>query len=245
MDLRTTAKLADLGAARPATTRSGAGGRLHTCDDGLLGLPGLNRFVGEFLILSGTFLTHRWWAVVATVGVVLSAIYLLWAYQQVFQHRPDEANANTRDLNWREGAVMVPLVGLIIFLGVYPKPVLDRITPTVSALVNRVESQNGKQQPVPAASSLAAPDPLAASPLDSWAFSHTGPDTKTAGDASSLVLGPLHQFQGTSGIAYALGASVGQTTLGSHAAAMSFEHMVNLASTSGGDRTGIRGGGVR
>ena len=51
-----------------------------------LGLPGLNRFVGEFLILSGTFLTHRWWAVVATVGVVFSAIYLLWAYQQAFHH---------------------------------------------------------------------------------------------------------------------------------------------------------------
>ena len=98
------------------------------------GLPGLNGFVGEFLILSGTFLTHRWWAVVATVGVVLSAIYLLWAYQQAFHHRPDEANAHTRDLNWREGLVMVPLVGLIIFLGVYPKPVLDRITPARECL---------------------------------------------------------------------------------------------------------------
>ena len=57
-----------------------------------LGLPGLNGFVGEFLILSGTFLTHRWWAVVATVGVVFAAMYLLWAYQQVFHHKPDEAN---------------------------------------------------------------------------------------------------------------------------------------------------------
>ena len=118
-----------------------------------LGLPGLNGFVGEFLILSGTFITHRWWAVVATVGVVLSAMYLLWAYQQAFHHRPDEANANTRDLNWREGLVMVPLVGLIIFIGVYPKPLLDRIAPTVSATVNRVDSANGKQQPVPGASS--------------------------------------------------------------------------------------------
>ena len=114
-----------------------------------LGLPGLNGFVGEFLILSGTFLTHRWWAVVATAGVVLSAIYLLWAYQQAFHHRPDEKNAHTRDLNWREGLVMVPLVGLIIFLGVSPKPVLDRITPTVSALVARVDSETGNHQPVP------------------------------------------------------------------------------------------------
>lgn len=117
-----------------------------------LGLPGLNSFVGEFLILSGTFLTHRWWAVVATLGVVISAIYLLWAYQQAFHHRPDEKNAHTRDLNWREGLVMVPLVGLIIFLGVYPKPVLDRITPSVSALVARVDSATGKHQPVPGSS---------------------------------------------------------------------------------------------
>ena len=114
-----------------------------------LGLPGLNGFVGEFLILSGTFLTHRWWAVVATAGVVLSAIYLLWAYQQAFHHRPDPANEHTRDLNWREGLVMVPLVGLIIFLGVYPGPVLDRITPSVNALVQRVDSQTGNHQPVP------------------------------------------------------------------------------------------------
>ena len=56
-----------------------------------IGLPGLNGFVGEFLVLAGTFLTHRWWAVVATGGVVLAALYLLWAYQQAFHHEPDEA----------------------------------------------------------------------------------------------------------------------------------------------------------
>ena len=54
-----------------------------------IGLPGLNGFVGEFLILIGTFVTHRWWAVVATGGVVLAAIYMLWAYQQAFHHAPD------------------------------------------------------------------------------------------------------------------------------------------------------------
>jgi NADH-quinone oxidoreductase subunit M len=121
-----------------------------------LGLPGLNSFVGEFLILSGTFLTHRWWAVAATIGVVFSAIYLLWAYQQVFHHRPDERNAHTRDLNWREGLVMIPLVVLIIFLGVYPKPVLDRINPTVTALIQHVDSETGRSQPVPAPASASS-----------------------------------------------------------------------------------------
>ena len=67
-----------------------------------------------------------WWP---PAGVVLAAIYMLWAYQQAFHHEPDAANATTPDLVWREGAVVAPLIVLILFLGVYPKPVLDRITP--------------------------------------------------------------------------------------------------------------------
>jgi NADH-quinone oxidoreductase subunit M len=112
-----------------------------------IGLPGLNGFVGEFLILAGTFLTHRWWAVVATGGVVLAALYLLWAYQQAFHHEPDEADAAVRDLSWREVAVVAPLIALILFLGVYPKPVLDRITPSVASLVQHVEKSTGTHQP--------------------------------------------------------------------------------------------------
>jgi NADH-quinone oxidoreductase subunit M len=106
-----------------------------------IGVPGLNGFVGEFLILAGTFLTHRWWAVVATAGVVLAAVYLLWAYQQIF-HGPERASEREkpfRDLSWREGVVMAPLVLLIVILGVYPKPVLERITPSVDQLVAHVE----------------------------------------------------------------------------------------------------------
>jgi NADH-quinone oxidoreductase subunit M len=112
-----------------------------------IGLPGMNDFVGEFLILVGTFVGHRWWAVVATGGVVLAAIYMLWAYQQAFHHEPDAANADTPDIGWREGAIVAPLVILIIFLGVYPKPVLDRITPSVDLLVRHVDQATGKQQP--------------------------------------------------------------------------------------------------
>ena len=57
-----------------------------------IGLPGLNGFVGEFLVLIGSFLTRRWWAVVAAAGVILAALYLLWAYQRVFHGTPDEDN---------------------------------------------------------------------------------------------------------------------------------------------------------
>jgi NADH-quinone oxidoreductase subunit M len=105
-----------------------------------IGLPGLNGFVSEFLVLAGTFLSHRWWAVVATSGVVFAALYLLWAYQQVFHRTPDVQSAQTRDLSWGERVVIAPLIAVIIFLGVYPQPVLSRIEPSVNALVAHVAS---------------------------------------------------------------------------------------------------------
>jgi NADH:ubiquinone oxidoreductase subunit 4 (subunit M) len=107
-----------------------------------IGVPGLNGFGGELLILIGSFLTRRWWAVVAAAGVILAALYLLWAYQRVFHGEPDEDNASVPDLTWREGLVMAPLVGLIVFLGVYPKPMLDRIEPSVERLVQHVEDHS-------------------------------------------------------------------------------------------------------
>jgi len=112
-----------------------------------IGLPGLNGFVSEFLVLLGTFITHRWWAVVATAGVVFAAIYLLWAYQQVFHGKVSLAQSTTRDLSWTERLVIAPLIILIVFLGLYPKPVLDRITPSVDRLVARVEVATHTSQP--------------------------------------------------------------------------------------------------
>jgi NADH-quinone oxidoreductase subunit M len=103
------------------------------------GLPGLNGFVGEFLILIGSFVTRRWWAVAGAVGVIIAALYLLWAYQRVFHGEPDDDNAGFTEMRWSEGLVMAPLLGLIVFLGVYPSPVLDRIEPSVDRLVAHVE----------------------------------------------------------------------------------------------------------
>lgn len=112
-----------------------------------IGVPGLNGFVGEFLILAGTFSAHRWWAVVAVVGVVISAVYMLWAYQQVFHGKSDDIGDAEpfREITVRERLVLVPLIVLIVFLGVYPKPVLDRIEPSVNQLIahiHQVESTN-------------------------------------------------------------------------------------------------------
>jgi NADH-quinone oxidoreductase subunit M len=100
----------------------------------------LNGFVGEILVLIGTFITHRWWAVVATSGAVFGALYLLWAYQRVF-HGPAQAiNSGLKDMSWAERAAVAPLLAAIIFIGVYPQPVLSRIEPAVDHLVAHVEA---------------------------------------------------------------------------------------------------------
>jgi NADH-quinone oxidoreductase subunit M len=104
-----------------------------------IGLPGLNGFVGEFLILVGAFVAHRWWAVVAAAGVILAALYLLWAYQRVFHGTPEGENADMKDLNAREIGVLVPFIVAIVFMGLYPKPVIERMEPAVDALVAHVE----------------------------------------------------------------------------------------------------------
>jgi NADH-quinone oxidoreductase subunit M len=103
-----------------------------------IGLPGLNGFVGEFLTLIGGFKGARWWAVVAAAGVIFAALYLLWAYQRVFHGPLTEPNRTFPELRWQEAAVMAPLVVLIVFCGLYPKPMLDRIEPSVQALIQHV-----------------------------------------------------------------------------------------------------------
>jgi len=112
-----------------------------------IGLPGFSGFVGEFLSLLGAFLTSRWFAVVATTGVILAAVYMLWAVQRAFTGVPDEKNAATRDIGFREICTVAPLLGLSLFLGFYPKPVLDRLQPSVSALVTQIEAHSNHKPP--------------------------------------------------------------------------------------------------
>ncbi len=107
-----------------------------------IGVPGLNGFVGEFLILIGSFATARWWVMVAAVGVILAALYLLWAYQRVFHGEPDEDNKSFPELKWKEGMLLLPFAAIIVFAGVYPKPMLDRIQPAVDKLLVHVEQHS-------------------------------------------------------------------------------------------------------
>jgi NADH-quinone oxidoreductase subunit M len=110
-----------------------------------LALPGMSTFVSEFLVLVGTFTRHKGLAVLATAGIVLAAIYVLYLYQRTFQGQVSEKVAKFRDLNAREVFAVAPLIALIIFLGVYPKPVLDVINPAVKATLHDVHQTD----PVP------------------------------------------------------------------------------------------------
>ncbi|HEX4830759.1 MAG TPA: NADH-quinone oxidoreductase subunit M [Trebonia sp.] len=114
-----------------------------------LSLPGLSTFVSEFLVLVGTFDRYKVPAVIATAGIILAAIYILWMYQRTMNGpTPDAVAADLtgRDLRPRELLAVVPLVALIIAMGVYPKPVLDVINPAVKSTMSQIHVSD----PVPA-----------------------------------------------------------------------------------------------
>ena len=102
-----------------------------------IGLPGLNNFVGEFLVLIGIFEANRWIAVVAVTGVVFGAIYMLWMVERVFFGKlKNEENKQIPDLGWREVLVLVPLCLLMVAIGVYPKPWLGKIHKSAEVFLN-------------------------------------------------------------------------------------------------------------
>ena len=105
-----------------------------------IGLPGLNGFVGEFLILAGTFLVRPAWAVVGALGVILSAVYMLWMYQRVvFGEVSRPENETLRDLSGRELAMLIPLAVLIVWMGVYPATFLGPMDASIERLADRVQ----------------------------------------------------------------------------------------------------------
>src|SRR5213593_2205539 len=105
-----------------------------------LGLPGTNSFVGEFLVLVGTFLWSQAAAAIAALGVILAAVYLLWMVQRVAFGLPDGHNTERlRDLNLREMATFVPLVVLVFWIGLFPNPVLTAMHASVNNLIEHVD----------------------------------------------------------------------------------------------------------
>jgi NADH-quinone oxidoreductase subunit M len=113
-----------------------------------IGLPGLNGFVGEFLVLLGSFGAYPWATGLATTGVIFAAAYLLWALQRMIFNQLDKPeNEGLTDLTGRELAVLIPLVVGIVWLGLFPGPVLRRMEP---ATRHFVESLQGNRAPTTA-----------------------------------------------------------------------------------------------
>jgi NADH-quinone oxidoreductase subunit M len=107
-----------------------------------IGLPGTNGFIGEFLVLIGAFRTHPVLAVISATAVIFAAAYLLWAIQRILFNALDKPeNMHIPDLNRRELALMTPLIACIIWLGVYPTPVLRRMEVAATRFVQQVESR--------------------------------------------------------------------------------------------------------
>jgi NADH-quinone oxidoreductase subunit M len=112
-----------------------------------IGLPGLNGFVGEFLILLGAFRSSPGWAAAAATGMVLGAIYMLWMFRRVvFGPSLRTENQQLKDIDSREIAILAPILALIVVMGVYPRPFLTRMKASVERVVQRVES---KKEAVP------------------------------------------------------------------------------------------------
>ncbi|MEO7085155.1 MAG: NADH-quinone oxidoreductase subunit M [Gemmatimonadaceae bacterium] len=107
-----------------------------------IGVPGTNGFIGEFLVLLGAYRTEPIMAVIATTTVITSAAYLLWAIQRIIFNPLDKPeNEHIPDLNRRELAIMIPLVACIVWLGVYPAPVLRRMEPSATKFVMNVTAR--------------------------------------------------------------------------------------------------------
>ena len=107
-----------------------------------IGLPGTNSFVGEFLILLGAFRTHPWAAAIATSGVILGGAYMLTMYKKVvfgsLGRVVTEAEETLRDFSPREVLSLLPILLFVFWIGIYPKPFLARIQPTVDVFLARL-----------------------------------------------------------------------------------------------------------
>ncbi|MEY2827487.1 MAG: hypothetical protein RLZZ183_606, partial [Actinomycetota bacterium] len=89
-----------------------------------IALPGLAGFVGEFMVLTGTYQRNQIVAVIATLGIILAAIYMLWLYQRVFTGPENDGTKNVSDLNTKQSLILTPVVVLTILFGLFPSPVI-------------------------------------------------------------------------------------------------------------------------
>jgi NADH-quinone oxidoreductase subunit M len=150
-DRRHTRLISEFGGLKAVMPRLVAAFLLVTLSS--VALPGMNGFVGEFLILLGAFKWHPRFAAFAATGVILSAVYMLWMFQRVnYGTVTNEKNARLPDLTPREWALMVPTIAMAILMGVLPGIFLRPMEPSVVKVVDRIQSAQPSR-----AQNLAAP----------------------------------------------------------------------------------------
>ena len=130
-----------------------------------IGLPTLNGFIGEVLILQGIFVVSKTWAFFAASGIVLGAAYMLWLYQRtMFGTVDNPKNENLPDVSFREFATFAPLLLLAVWIGLYPKPFLDRLETSVDKVMMRVNADYTPRFAIAEAESAPPPAGAAARP---------------------------------------------------------------------------------
>jgi NADH-quinone oxidoreductase subunit M len=145
-DRRHTRLIAEFGGLKSVMPRLTAVMLIITLSS--IGLPGLNGFIGEFLIMLGAFKWDPRFVVLACLGVILSAVYMLWMFQRVFYGKlTNEHNAGLPDLSLREWVIVGPLAAAAIYMGVFPNVFLKPMEPAVTRIVQRVEPHR-QQEPV-------------------------------------------------------------------------------------------------
>jgi NADH-quinone oxidoreductase subunit M len=140
-DRRHTRQISEFGGLKTVMPRLTAVMLILTLSS--IGLPGMNGFIGEFLIMLGAFKWDPRFVVVAALGVILSAVYMLWMFQRVFYGKiTDSHNADLKDLSFREWAIVGPLAAAAIGMGVFPNVFLKPMEPAIQRLVDRVQAHH-------------------------------------------------------------------------------------------------------
>ena len=138
-DRRHTRQISEFGGLKTVMPRLTAVMLILTLSS--IGLPGMNGFIGEFLIMLGAFKWDPRFVVVAALGVILSAVYMLWMFQRVFYGKiTNSHNADLKDLSLREWAIVGPLAAAAIGMGVFPNVFLKPMEPAIQRLVDRVQA---------------------------------------------------------------------------------------------------------
>ncbi len=149
-DRRHTRLISEYGGIKEIVPRLTAGALILTLAS--IGLPGMNGFIGEFLIMLGGFQWEPRFVVVAGLGVILSAVYMLWMFQRVFYGEvTNDHNRRMPDLSPREWAIIGPLAAMAIYMGVFPNPFLKPMEPAVNRIVERVNDFQAMQAVAPLA----------------------------------------------------------------------------------------------